>query len=364
MIADVIEAMRLGRLATDYEGLVAVKAGPSGLGILNYTDLCQRVGAHNPAVWDEVTRFCRGLILDTRTWTVAAWPFSKFFNVGETAETQPEALPKESFTVFEKVDGSLGVLYRGEDGQLAVASRGSFTSDQAIRGTAMLRQLANLDEIPDNLTMVFEIVFTENNSTVKYDFDGLVLLAIFNRETGEELAWSEVESWAGRLGCRLPKVYQFGSLAELLRGRDDLGSNVEGFVVLFASGLRAKLKGEWYLDHHRQAWGLSEKTVLEALATGRSRNCWQKFPMISKLKPTGWSRSFRAERPPWKPRLKDILPPPRKVTTARSLPNGSEICKMSQPLSGQFSSSYGMGERLTGTKCSRRIPRTGAKTPA
>ena len=278
MIADVIEAMRLGRLATDYEGLVAVKAGPSGLGILNYTDLCQRVGAHNPAVWDEVTRFCRGLILDTRTWTVAAWPFSKFFNVGETAETQPEALPKESFTVFEKVDGSLGVLYRGEDGQLAVASRGSFTSDQAIRGTAMLRQLANLDEIPDNLTMVFEIVFAENNSTVKYDFDGLVLLAIFNRETGEELAWSEVENLAGRLGCRLPKVYQFGSLAELLRGRDDLGSNVEGFVVLFASGLRAKLKGEWYLDHHRQAWGLSEKTVLEALATGKIAELLAKVP--------------------------------------------------------------------------------------
>lgn len=269
---DVIKALRSGAFTSQYKGLVNVKEqGP--LVLLNYTDEC----AYRRE-WNEVTLFCRGVIIDTRTWTVAAWPFPKFFNINEMPETQVEALPAEPFAVYEKIDGSLGILYRGEDGQPAIASRGSFTSEQAVRGTQMLRNLAHLDELPDSLTLVFEIVYSENPSVLKYDFEGLVLLAIFNRETGEELPWSEVTGWAACLGCHLPKVYQFGSLTEAIASRVALGSDVEGYVVRFASGFRVKLKGDAYLTLHKLVWGLSKKRVFEALVAGSYEDFLRQLP--------------------------------------------------------------------------------------
>jgi RNA ligase len=261
-IARTIDLLRSGELASRYRSLVLVQEHPGGgLVVLNYTRECQVTGA-----WDEVTLCCRGLIVDRRTWEVAAWPFAKFFNVNERPETQLELLPREPFTAYEKLDGSLGILFRGPDGP-AIASRGSFTSDQARRGTALLRGMSGLNEIPERLTFLFEIIYAENKSVVKYPFDGLVLLAGFDRRTGEELAWPEVAKWAARLGCRTPRVYPFGSLEEVLASRAALPADVEGYVLRFASGLRVKLKGDAYLQLHRVIWGLSEKRVLEALET-------------------------------------------------------------------------------------------------
>ena len=153
MHADVpktVALLRSGELAARYAPWVSVQGHPAGgLVILNYTRETQYAG-----MWDEVTLCCRGLIVDTRTWEVAAWPFVKFFNVNERPETAVEALPHEPFAVYEKMDGSLGLLYRGPDGP-AVASRGSFTSEQAARGTALLRQLPGLDAVPEELTLLF-----------------------------------------------------------------------------------------------------------------------------------------------------------------------------------------------------------------
>jgi RNA ligase len=272
-VARTIDLLRSGELATRYRSLVLVQEHPAGgLAILNYTRACQFLGA-----WDEVTLCCRGLIVDTRTWEVAAWPFAKFFNVNERPETQLAALPRESFVASEKLDGSLGILFRGPDGP-AVASRGSFTSDQARRGTALLRALPGLTDVPGHLTLLFEIIYAENKSVVKYPFEGLVLLTGFDRRTGEELSWQEAQEWAARLGCRTPQVYRFGSLEEVLASRAALPPDVEGYVLRFASGLRVKLKGDAYLQLHRVIWGLSEKRVLEALETDTYAELLQEVP--------------------------------------------------------------------------------------
>jgi RNA ligase len=266
MRADVhktVALLRSGELAERYAPWVSVQKHPAAdLVVLNYTRETQYAG-----MWDEVTLCCRGLIVDTRTFEVAAWPFVKFFNVHERPETAPEALPQEPFAVYEKMDGSLGLSFRGPEG-LALASRGSFTSEQAVRGTALLRQLAGLDAIPDQLTLLFEIIYPENKSVIRYGFTGLVLLAGFDRRTGEELTWEAVQGWAGRLGCRTPRVYPFTTLAEVLESRAALPGDLEGYVVRFASGFRVKLKGDAYLTLHKLVWGLSEKRVLETLTAG------------------------------------------------------------------------------------------------
>ena len=69
--------------------------------------------------------------------------WEKFFNLEERPETALPALPPGPFEVFEKVDGSLGILYHAGDGP-ALASRGSFTSDQALRGTRLALAPFNL----------------------------------------------------------------------------------------------------------------------------------------------------------------------------------------------------------------------------
>jgi RNA ligase len=272
-VARTIDLLRSGELATRYRSLVLVQEHPAGgLAILNYTRECQFLAA-----WDEVTLCCRGLIVDTRAWEVAAWPFAKFFNVNERPETQLEVLPRESFAAYEKLDGSLGILFRGPDGP-ALASRGSFTSEQARRGTDLLRRLPGLGGVPDHLTLLFEIIYAENKSVVKYPFEGLVLLTGFDRRTGEELSWAETAAWGARLGCRTPRVYPFGSLEEVLASRAALPADVEGFVLRFSSGLRVKLKGDAYLQLHRVIWGLSEKRVLEALQTDTYAELLQEIP--------------------------------------------------------------------------------------
>src|SRR5512146_92970 len=97
------------------------------LAILNYTEK-----ATYERVWNDVTKTCRGLIYDVETAEVRARPFRKFFNYGEPGAELGSLY--EPASVTNKVDGSLGVLYEGVDG-LAIATRGSFTSDQAVHAT-------------------------------------------------------------------------------------------------------------------------------------------------------------------------------------------------------------------------------------
>jgi RNA ligase len=272
-ILKTIALLRSGELATRYNKLVSVQRHPGGsLAILNYTTTCQYA-----RLWDKVTLACRGLIVDTHRWDVAAWPFAKFFNLGERPETGVEVLPPGPFEVFEKLDGSLGILYRTADGP-ALASRGSFSSEQAKRGTDLLRRLSNLRDIPERLTLLFEIIYPENKSVIKYDFAGLVLLTAFDRVTGAELPWPDVAGWAARLGCRTPRVLPFGTLAEVIDSRSRLPADLEGYVLRFANGLRVKLKGEAYLTLHKLVWGLSEKRVLEALTAGAYAELLQDVP--------------------------------------------------------------------------------------
>ena len=69
-------------------GCDTCRSGSATLALYNYTETCQRKG-----VWDRVTRYCRGLILELETGRPVALPFEKFFNLGEVPETTWEVLP-------------------------------------------------------------------------------------------------------------------------------------------------------------------------------------------------------------------------------------------------------------------------------
>lgn len=234
--------LRTQELRTKYAGLIDIKTHPDcGLVLLNYTEECQFQGA-----WDEVTRYCRGLMIDTQTWEIAALPFQKFFNLNEQAESCLEALPCEAFSVYEKLDGSLGITYRRGD-EIALATRGAFDSEQAIQGTTLLNKQINTANIPNHLTCLFEIIIRGASCVSHYDVEGLILLSAFDRFTGQELNWTEVVQLADRLGCKTANIFPFGTLDEAISSRAKLPATFEGYVIRFESGFRVKVKGDAYL---------------------------------------------------------------------------------------------------------------------
>jgi RNA ligase len=131
------------------EGLIEKNSHPTlPIAIYNYSRKVQYEG-----LWDEVTKICRGLVLDNDG-NVVAKPFGKFFNM---EEHDPSEIPNETFEVFEKMDGSLGIVFWFQ-GQWVVASRGSFTSDQAIKAKELLKKY-NTDIMFRHLTYCFEIIY-------------------------------------------------------------------------------------------------------------------------------------------------------------------------------------------------------------
>lgn len=259
----IVDLLQTQELQAQYAGLIDIKTHPSGnLVLLNYTEECQFQGA-----WDDVTRHCRGLMVDTDTWEIAALPFQKFFNLNEKAESALDVLPVEPFAVFEKLDGSLGITYRRGDA-IALATRGAFDSEQALQGTALLNQQINTAHIPPHLTCLFEIILSSGNCISHYDFDGLVLLSAFNRQTGRELDWPDIVELANRLGCKAAHVFAFDTLHDAIASRARLPATFEGYVIRFQSGLRVKVKGDAYLALNKMISGLTHARILSALADG------------------------------------------------------------------------------------------------
>jgi len=117
------------------------------LTIWNYSQKTQYEGK-----WDEITLRCRGLVTDDED-NIVARPFQKFFNIEEAKHNATK-----EFEVYEKMDGSLGIAFY-YDGQWVFASRGSFTSDQAIKGAEMFKEKFQESHLNKDMTYVFEIIY-------------------------------------------------------------------------------------------------------------------------------------------------------------------------------------------------------------
>lgn len=270
-------------------GLIRVQRHPTEpLRILNYTQRCQWAHA-----WDPVTRICRGLIVDDDDGIVAR-PLEKFFNLSEHQGVDPHAGPlhlEPPIAVYEKLDGSLGVAFRQpSDGRVAWATRGSFTSEQALWATAFWRareaEAAEEAEaagvpvpelIPDLsvVTVLAEIIYPGNRIVVDYgDATQLVLLAVLDIESGRHL----FPPTAGAPPLEAEQqVWTAGSITSHMGYLDDVGpgtlpeiDNAEGFVLLGANDVRVKVKFPEYLRLHALLTGITARTIWEHLRTGTS----------------------------------------------------------------------------------------------
>jgi RNA ligase len=275
-LSEVLDVSLMHRHVDD--GLVSMRTHDSlPLHILNYTP-----EAAYSRHWDDVTRKCRGLIYNYETMEVVARPFEKFFNWDEAGSPFPPSGPALR---MEKVDGSLGILYRKEKHEggcfvtvsYAIATRGSFHSEQAAWATGFFNAHMKEDLSANGATgkffnphpsktYLFEIIYPENRIVVDYgDYKGLVLIDVIDNATG----FADTDEFDN---CVWPdKIYR-----ELVAGFDsgqavEIASNEEGFVYLWPTrNFRTKMKSAEYIRIHRLVSNLSEKSVWESLVAGKT----------------------------------------------------------------------------------------------
>ncbi len=294
-------------ILNDYieRGLVIKQVHPTlPLSIYNYSRTCQY-----GRLWDEITLACRGLVLDNEG-NVIAKPFPKFFNYEEHTA---EEIPNELFEVYEKMDGSLGICFYYEreltyieryklwfngnyetgmeyceeivpnfddpyfhptpktKGEWHIATRGSFVSEQAVKGKELLRKY-NFQKLHTDYTYLFEIIYKENRIVCDYDFEDVVLLGMINTKTGIEVNLHSdtedirIQNIIKNIGLNVVTRYNtFGEGFDELKR--EISNSKEGYVIRFKNGMRMKIKGDEYVRLHRILTNFSTTDIWELLRT-------------------------------------------------------------------------------------------------
>ena len=259
-LSDILNTQDLAHMVQ--EGYIRRQVHPTlPYQILNYAEKAQFEGA-----WNNETMTCRGLIT-TFDGDVLARPFRKFFNLGQSESPNTPDIPwHEEYRVYDKADGSLGILYPTDDGY-AIATRGSFDSEQARHATRVWNErYAGTFTIPTEWTMLFEIVYPENRIVLDYgDTDDLILLGAVNIATGRTLD-AHVTSLATDWPGPIVESYPTRALDELV---NEDRPNKEGYVLWFPkSDFRVKVKHDTYLQLHRVITNANTKNVWRALSEG------------------------------------------------------------------------------------------------
>jgi len=222
------------------------------LALIGYSDRAQ-YDNH----WTPTVRAARGIIYRTDTLEVLARPFEKFFNYGQEAGVEYH-LDGPILGAFDKWDGSLGIGYRRPDGRFAIATRGSFDSEQAHHANTLLRDWISVAHAWHHLhvTPLFEIIYPDNRIVLDYgERDELVFLGEVSIATG---------------AYRLPATWLSASAGSTLREVLAVPPrpNAEGFVAWIDEHTAVKFKQDDYLALHRVISNLTVKEIWRQLRAG------------------------------------------------------------------------------------------------
>lgn len=242
------------------EGYLRKVISPCGnLVLYNYSDKC--TFERN---WNEHTLNSRGTIYEISTGKVVSYSFPKFFNFSELSESkQASLMSSKNFTTYEKMDGSLGNIYYYNN-KWNVATRGSFSSDQAIEAEKILHEKYDVSVLDKSLTYLVEIIYPENKIIVDYGKDRkLVLLSILSKK-GEEF---NIDYFCSQF--ERPKSFKFDHIQEVLNHVKTLPYSEEGYVVKLLNGFRVKFKGDEYLNVARMVSRISPLSIWEKMVDGR-----------------------------------------------------------------------------------------------
>ena len=233
--------------------------------LLNYTNKCIY-----DKKWNKYTLNNRGHVYENGTNKLIANPFSKFFNLSELSVSKSRnLLKKTNYKCYEKIDGSLGIIYNYE-GEWRFNTRGSFNSEQSIKAKEIFfKYYRHLHVLGDNLTLLVEIIYPENRIIIDYkDQESLILLAIYDRDTGDELKRGVMEMIANTLKLPIVKSYNL-TFDEMFKYQKLDSLDKEGFVIRFTDGYRVKIKSKKYFQIARLMNNMTPKNIWENMVNGK-----------------------------------------------------------------------------------------------
>ncbi len=294
LLSDVMDTALLQRMIQG--GLIQTQTHPddASLKVMTYTKTAQVTGR-----WNDATKQARGLIFrslndDFSDAVILEKPWKKFFTLqqmtgsdGSTAwalgdeEDGPQdhalaSIDNLDFNapaeVTDKMDGSLGILYQAPDGKLAIATKGSFASDQAIAYTKLLREnpkyydaAEKLKKDNPNVTFLFELVGRDNQIVLEYTEDDITFTGAVEKDTGMYRSTKDFASvWSEEKGLHSAEFMEASNMAEALAIPDR--PNREGVVVRVLSDdpakqMQVKIKQADYIRLHRLLSSVSKKGV-------------------------------------------------------------------------------------------------------
>lgn len=275
--------------------------------------------------WDFITLTARGHVWDRQTGRCVAAPFDKFFNRGELSPSlegtmlrdevlqhfvsrwSPEQLA--SATPWEKLDGSMGVIWLDDTGAVRVNTPGSFASDQALWAQEWLRQNEEIEtRIREVLSLglwhslCVEIIYWGNKVVVPYQKEryglhltgatmdpheywseatsgGYASVGTDRAYNGREGLWGRwaspaaLEALAGHLGLSCARIYEESAdeLVKLAATEGGTGDACEGWVFQLPTGARVKVKCSDYVALHRVVTNVHPNRVQDILEV---EGCW------------------------------------------------------------------------------------------
>jgi RNA ligase len=187
--------------------------------------------------------------------------FNNNYETGMERFFDPNNLPDYDNSYYEPTPKTKG--------EWIIATRGSFTSPQAIKGKELLEKY-NFERLHTGYTYLFEIIYKENRIVCDYDYDDLVLLGMINTKTGDEINihndYEDVrfKNMISNIGFRVVMLYKtWGEGYDLLK--EEISNDREGYVIRFKNGFRMKIKGEEYKRLHRILTNISNRDIWEYL---------------------------------------------------------------------------------------------------
>ena len=198
---------------------------------------------------------CRGLKF-AEDGTLLARPFHKFFNPYE--KERPEDIDwSVSYRVLSKLDGSM-VHPCLLDGEVVFMTRAGVTRHADHAKSFATDRMTDVCGalLRDGITPIFEFTSPENQIVISYDETQLTLLAARHNVSGAYLSWPQLEDLASQMDTPLVETIdldlgQSGPefLEAIAKIRDIV--DIEGYVVVFETGHRLKLKTNSYALRHK-----------------------------------------------------------------------------------------------------------------
>jgi RNA ligase len=244
--------------------------------MLHYQDSCTWDNT-----WNTFARMSRGLILDMKNRKVLAYPFDKFFNLGQMPETSYDNLVSlGEFQTSEKLDGSLIITFLDPNTDtVTFTTKGSFDSEHGKYANELPLTFEQEELLRDYTlkgTLMFELVTKRFQIVIDYAKkgypEGLYPIGYKHHVSNKLASFHELAIMAEKLKMPTFKTYSFSSLDQLIETAKGLPVLDEGFVLRFPADIMVKVKGSAYLAAHRFISHLSDRNILEAVSDGTAPN--------------------------------------------------------------------------------------------